>query len=289
MRVFVTGGTGFTGSQVVSLLIDRGYQVRCLHRRGSDRSSVPQSGIEWVEGDLSDSQTLAYSIKGSEALVNIASLGFGHTNSILQATRASGIKRAIFISTTAIYTQLNAKSKSIRLAAEQAIQASGLEYTILRPTMIYGSPRDRNMWRLIQFMRVSPLIPIFGDGSHVQQPIFVEDVARAVVSCLSTARTLRKSYNIAGKYALTYNDVIDTIARQLRKHVWKIHIPARPVVSLLALFERFQIPIPIKAEQVMRLNENKNFSYEDARRDFDFNPLSFEQGIAIELSMQGKA
>ncbi len=109
-------------------------------------------------------------MKGADALVNIASLGFGHAGSVIQATKEAGIRRAIFISTTAIYTQLDAKSKSIRLAAEQAIQTSGLEYTILRPTMIYGSRRDRNMWRLIRFLRVSPVAPVFGDGNYLQQP-----------------------------------------------------------------------------------------------------------------------
>ena len=73
---------------------------------------------------------------------------------------------------------MNAKSKKVRLAAENTIETSGLKYTILRPTMIYGSPRDRNMWRLIRFMRYSPIVPIFGDGNYLQQPIFVGDVAQ---------------------------------------------------------------------------------------------------------------
>ena len=136
-----------------------------------------------------------------------------------------GSQRAVFVSTTAIFTQLNARSKKVRLAAENAIETSGLKYTILRPTMIYGSPRDRNMWRLIRFMRYSPIIPIFGDGNYLQQPIYVGDVAQAIVSCLCNDQTIGKSYNIAGKHPLTYNQVIDTIARQMNKRVWKIHYP----------------------------------------------------------------
>jgi nucleoside-diphosphate-sugar epimerase len=283
MRLFVTGGTGFTGSRLVPLLLGQGYQVRCLHRVASDRSPLPQPEIEWAEGDLSDPAALASLMKGTDALVNIASLGLGHADSILRAARESGIRRAIFISTTAIYTHLNASSRSIRLDAEQSIQASGLEHTILRPTMIYGSPRDRNMWRLIRFLRTSPIAPIFGDGTSLQQPIYVDDVALAILSCISHEETIGKSYNIAGKYPLTYNDVIDKIARLLGKHVRKVHIPSGPVVSLLGFTERFPIPLPIKSEQVLRLNENKNFSYEDAQKDFGFNPLTFEQGIALEL------
>jgi nucleoside-diphosphate-sugar epimerase len=283
MRVFVTGATGFTGSQVVPLLLKHGYQVRCLHRAGSDRSSLRQPEIEWVEGDLADTQTLAPSMKGTEALVNLASLGFGHADSIVSATQRAGIQRAIFISTTAIYTQLNAKSKSIRLAAEQAIQTSGLEYTILRPTMIYGGPRDRNMWRLIHFLRVSLVVPIFGDGNYLQQPIHVDDVAGAVIHCLSTERTIGKSYNIAGRHPISYNEVIDTVAMQLNKRVWKVHFSQKPAVFFLKLLERMHVPLPIKAEQILRLNENKDFGYEAAKMDFGFNPMSFEEGIHLEL------
>lgn len=285
MKVFVTGATGFTGSYVLPLLLKNGYQVRCLYRPTSDRS-VPlraQPEIEWVAGDVSDPQSLTASMQGTDALVNIASLGFGHADSILRAAKEAGLRRAVFVSTTAIFTQLNAKSKTIRLAAERAIESSGLDYTILRPTMIYGSPRDRNMWRLIRLMKWSPILPIFGDGNYLQQPIYVGDVAQALVSCLGNDSTVCKSYNIAGRDALTYNQVVDTIAELMKKRVWKIHVPSAPVVSVLKLFEQIHVPLLIKAEQVLRLNENKNFDYAEAQRDFGFSPLSFEDGIRLEL------
>ena len=284
MKVFVTGGTGFTGSYVVPLLLKNGYEVRCLSRPGSDRSVLPSPEIDWVLGDLSDPEALSASMRGTDALVNVASLGFGHADSIVRAAKDAGISRAVFVSTTAIFTQLNAKSKQVRLAAERVIEASGSQYTILRPTMIYGSPRDRNMWRLIRFMRYSPIVPFFGNRNHLQQPIYVGDVAQAIVSCLCNDQTIGKSYNIAGKFPLTYNEVIHIISRQMKKQVWKIHIPFALVVSLLKLVEHVRIPTPIKAEQILRLNENKNFSYEEAKRDFGFDPLAFEEGIKLELS-----
>jgi nucleoside-diphosphate-sugar epimerase len=285
MKLFVTGATGFTGSHVVPLLLKNGYEVRCLYRESSDRSHLSSSEIEWVQGDLSDTGSLSTSMHGTDALVNIASLGFGHAESIISAAQKSEIQRAIFISTTAIFTQLNAKSKTVRVAAELAIETSGLNYTILRPTMIYGSPRDRNMWRLIRFIRYAPIIPVFGDGKYLQQPIYVDDVAAAILGCLKADKTIGKCYNIAGKYPLTYNEIVDTIARQLNKRVWKFHIPAAPVVALLKLFEHLQIPFPIKAEQVLRLNENKDFNYAEAQMDFGFSPLAFEEGIHLECKL----
>lgn len=285
MKIFVTGATGFTGSRVVPLLFKNGCEVRCLYRASSHRSSMEGLNVEWVLGDVSDTESLASAMQGVDALVNIASLGFGHADSIIRAAKDAGIQRAVFISTTAIFTQLNASSRKVRVAAELAIETSGLKYTILRPTMIYGSPRDRNMWRLIRFMRLSPIVPIFGDGKYLQQPIYVDDVAAAVLGCLKADITIGRSYNIAGKHPLTYNEVIDTLAKAMNKRVWKLHIPSKPVVSLLGLFERMKIPFPIKAEQVLRLNENKDFSYAEAERDFGFSPLSFEDGIGLELTI----
>ncbi len=284
MKVLATGATGFTGSRVVPLLLQSGYQVRCLTRATSDRAPLSALRVEWVTGDLSNPETLTSAMRGMDALVNIASLGFGHADSILRSAKEAGVRRAIFISTTAIFTQLNAGSKSVRLAAEEAIQASGLDYTILRPTMIYGGPRDRNMWRLIRLLRITPIMPIFGDGQSLQQPIFVDDVAQAVLLALQNDITIGKSYNIAGKAPLTYNQVVNTVASALGKRVWKLHLPYMPIVRALQFTEEIKIRLPIKAEQVLRLNENKVFSYEEARRDFSFSPRGFEEGIGMEIA-----
>jgi len=109
MKVFVTGATGFIGSRVVPLLLQSGYHVRCLYRPTRDRSLPPQPEIEWALGGLSDSPVLTASMQGADALVNIASLGFGHAESIISVTVKAGIQHAVFISTTAIFTQLKLK------------------------------------------------------------------------------------------------------------------------------------------------------------------------------------
>jgi len=283
MKVFVTGATGFTGSRAVPLLLARGMELRCLHRPESDLSLLPQADIEWVPGDVADRHGLASSMEGSQALVNIASLGFGHADSIIEAARDAKIRRGVFISSTAIFTGLNARSKTIRMAAEASIQKSGLDYTILRPTMIYGGRSDRNMCRLIRWLDSLPLIPVPGNGRYLQQPVYVDDVAGAIAGCLSNTETVGKSYNIPGKEPLTYNQVIDTIAAQLNKRVWKLHWPLAPVTAVLKAFERMHIPFPIRSEQVLRLNENKDFGYREAESDFGYHPRSFADGIRLEL------
>ncbi len=286
MRVFVTGATGFTGSRTLPKLLAAGHEVTCLYRISSNRSHFQQANIQWVLGDVADRTGLTGAMAGCDALVNIASLGFGHAGNIVGAALDAGIQRAVFISTTAIFTQLNAASKSVRLEAESIIMNSGLDYTILRPTMIYGSPRDRNIWRLVKWLKTLPIIPIMGNGNYLQQPIYVDDVAQAILSTLESKRTIGKCYNIAGEKAITYNEVIDTIGNHLNRRILKIHFPANIMVNMLKFFEKRGLRLPIKSEQVERLNENKNFSNEQAEADFNFHPKCFSDGIKLELTSE---
>jgi uncharacterized protein YbjT (DUF2867 family) len=252
-------------------------------RPTSDAKSLP-AAVARLEGSMDDRASLDRALAGRDVLACLASLGFGHAPGVVAAAEAAGIERAIFISTTAIFTSLNASSKAARVAAESAIAASRLRYTILRPTMISGAARDRNMVRLIRFLRRWPVMPVVGSGKHLVQPIYVDDVARAVVDALQSDRTVRRAYNIAGAEPLTFNEVVDTIARLLARRRFALHIPMAPVVAILRAAERMGIRGPIRAEQILRLNEDKAFSSEEARRDFGFVSRSFAEGMANEIA-----
>lgn len=282
-RVLVTGGTGFTGSRIVPLLTERGYKVRCFIRPTSDRRRLEKYDVEWSIGDLGDPDSLKRAMKDVDILANMASIGFGHAHGIVNAAVESGIRRAVFISTTAIFTTLNAPSKKIRLAAEATIRKSPLAYTILRPTMIYGSSGDRNMCRLIRALQKYPIFPILGNGESLQQPVYVGDVAKAVVGVLQRDGTVGKAYNIPGARALTMNQVVETICNLLGRSVKKVHLPGMPFVKGLKTIEGVGVKLPIKSEQILRLNEDKAFSFEEARRDFGYAPLGFEEGIGREI------
>lgn len=282
MKVLVTGASGFTGSYVVPRLLQSGADVRCLVRSNSDLSHLSVKDVELVYGDLADPSSLQVALNGMDALVNIASLGFGHAPGLVAALTKAGVDRAVFVSTTAIFTNLNAKSKSVRLAAERTIRESDLAYTIVRPTMIYGSARDRNICRLVRFLKTSPVFPIFGGGDYLQQPVYVDDVAAAVVNSLLAPDTIHKSYNIAGREPLSYNQLVDTICAQLGRKVLKVHLPASPIVAALSRIEKI-VSLPIKSEQIQRLGEDKAFDYADAQEDFAYTPRSFEEGLRLEL------
>jgi uncharacterized protein YbjT (DUF2867 family) len=287
MRIFVTGGTGFTGGHLLKALRSHPFQVRCLVRNPAKVALLDKAVEPW-EGNLEDRSSLRAGMKGCDVLLNVASLGFGHAEDIVQAAGEAGVSRGVFVSTTSVFTKLNVPSKKVRMAAEELIRGSGMEYTILRPTMIYGSPADRNISRLIRFLDHWPAIPIFGSGQFPLQPVYVADVAVALVQSLLSPSAIRKAYNISGGTSLTYNAMIDTICQELGRKVIKIHLPARPVITLLRWVERFSRRLPVKAEQIERLNEDKSFSHADASRDFGYAPRAFREGIRLELAQLGR-
>ncbi len=284
MKILVTGATGFTGQRILPLLKGKG-EVRCFVRPTSDIHKIENFDYEIACGDLSDLDSLKHAMSGCDALINIASLGFGHAPGIVRTAEKVGVKRAIFISTTALFTQINVNSKSVRHQAEYYIQSSKLDWTILRPTMIYGAPDDRNMIRLIKFIDNSIFIPVFGSGSYLQQPVYVKDVARSIVSCLFCEGSIQKVFNISGKFPLTYNEIVDLTAKALDKKVIKIHVPLKSSLYAFKLYEKLSKKPLIKNEQIMRLNEDKSFDHSSAKEVFGFDPVSFEVGISKEVAL----
>ena len=281
--ILLTGATGFLGEFVLTELVAKGYDVTCFVRKTSNIDIIKKLNVKYVYGELDDYKSICEALKDKDALINIASLGFGHALNIVNACEETNVKRAIFVSTTGIFTKLNSASKAVRLEAERLIKESSLHYTIIRPTMIYGTPRDRNMWRLVKYLKIISILPILGNGTYLQQPVYVKDLAEVIVKAYENSVSVKKSYNISGAKALTYNEVVDTTAKALGKKVLKIHIPTKLGYNFLKAYEKFTKKPILKAEQVLRLNENKDFSHEEAKNDFGYNPLSFEEGIKHEV------
>jgi uncharacterized protein YbjT (DUF2867 family) len=248
---------------------------------------LPIAKVELAFGDLGKPVSLYTALNGVNMLVNVASLGFGHAPSIVAAAEDAEVKRAIFVSTTAIFTTLDALSKRVRIAAEKAIKNSQLSYTILRPTMIYGSSRDRNICRLIRYVSRYPILPVFGSGEYLQQPVYVEDVANAIVQAVTTDNTLGRCYEVSGGSVVTYNQLVHTVSKLLQRRTMLLHLPTRPFTRVLSILESLSVKVPIKAEQIMRLNEDKDFEFGAAAEAFGYQPRSLEEGLKLEMIEMG--
>ena len=285
MQIAVLGANGFTGRFVCAELQRRQCAFVALLRPGSDISWMSARQIPVRFANLNNAAQLVDQLAGCRALLNVASIGFGAAPVILESCKAASVRRAVFVSTTAIFTQLNAGSKAMRQCAEAAIKSSSLDTTILRPTMIYGTPGDRNMIRLVRWLSRWPVLPVFGNGRSLQQPVHVSNVAWALVQALDTPSTIGRQFNISGAESLTYNDVVRLTCKALGRHVQRLHVPAQSMVGLLQVSERLGINLPIKAEQILRLNEDKAFPHSEAAEAFGYSPITFEQGISEEVAL----
>jgi uncharacterized protein YbjT (DUF2867 family) len=261
VKVHVTGASGFTGGFVVRELISRGHEVSALARSEQAAATVAALGASPVRADLDDPSSLpeAFAANGSDHLINVASLGFGHADAIITAAQRAAVRRAVFVSTTALYTRLPAPSKRVRGAAEQRIRGSGLAWTIIRPTMIYGTPADRNIARLLQVLRRSPILPVPGGGNRLQQPVHVEDLAEAIVSAAERPGAVGQAIDVPGPEPITFAELLETAGRAVGRHPRLVSVPLRPTVSALRIYERSVKHPRIKAEQLERLSEDKAF------------------------------
>jgi uncharacterized protein YbjT (DUF2867 family) len=291
MRLLVTGGSGFLGGYVLDEARRRGHEVVALTRSDNAAGAVAKHGAEPLRGDLDDPAALPGVFRSAQcsSLLNIASLGFGHAPAIVTAARAACIDRAIFVSTTAVTTRLPARSKQVRLDAEWQIRESGLKWTIVRPTMIYGAPGDRNLSRLLTALAWMPVLPVPGGGRHLQQPVHVADVAYAVLSAAEEPATTGATYDLAGPEPLPFAELLRIAARAVGGRTRLVPVPLAPALAAARCYERLAAHPRVRAEQIQRLAEHKAFAIDDAARDLGFAPRSFAEGIMVEAIALGLA
>ncbi len=281
--VILTGATKFIGRHVLSELRSRGVPVTCLVRPGADVTALHALDIELIEGDLNRPVQLADRLYGRENLIHIPNLAsMTDMVTLLKVYEMAQLRRVIFTSSTGIFTKLPARTKPRREAAERAITKSRLSFTVVRPTLVYGGLEDDNVIRLLRFCQRSPVMPIFGSGEARQQPVHVQDLAWAIAEVLGNVKAHRKAYNLGGGQVLSYNALIHLSYRALGRRGVLLHLPTKPTATLVRLAHRSGIRLPLREEQILRLEEDKAFDLSVARADFGYAPRSFEQGVAEE-------
>jgi uncharacterized protein YbjT (DUF2867 family) len=299
MRLMVTGGSGFLGGYVLAEAARRGHSCVALARSPQAARTVAARGATPLAGNLDDGAALARVLASArcDALVNLASLGFGHAPAIVAAAEWAGLERAVFISTTAVTTTLPARSKAVRLAAEDEIRSSDLSWTILRPTMVYGAAGDRNLSRLLVLLaRLRPapvprgvplVVPLPGGGRQLQQPVHVADLAEAALTAVERPGAARHRYDVAGPEPLTFAEMLLAAAAAVGGRVRLVPVPMAPVIAATRGYERLSRQPRIRVEQWQRLAEDKSFPIEAAARDLDYAPRPFAEGIRAEAASLG--
>ncbi len=282
MKVLLTGATGLLGFELLTLLLAEGHEARCLVRVGSPNASrLDGEGGELFRGDASDEGDLCRALRGADALLHVA--GIEYAPSVVGAARRAGVARLVIVGSTSAHSAYDFRSGPKR-RMEEVVRASGLDWTVVRPTMIYGSERDKNVHRLLRFLDRSPVFPVFGPGMNLWQPVYHEDCARGVYEALVRPAAVGRSYDLPGAEPLPYEALVETAARALGREPRLVRLPLEPIRRTLLLTEALGLPLPIRSEQVLRLREDKAYPYDDARRDLGYAPRPFREGIKLEVA-----
>ena len=276
-KIFITGAAGKTGTALLEIISEGGAEMTCLCRSDACREHLSRFPVSIVEGDASDAGSLRRAYRGEEIVVHLSSIF--HAPAIIEVCREA--KRLIMISSTGVFSRYRRTATEIG-RIEKAIESSGLPYTILRPTMIYGTPDDRNISRLIRFVEKRSILPLPGGGKARFQPVHVTDLARSISSCLSSDVSIGKSYNVPGGSAHSLKELVGIIAGLLGKRVLTLPAPLFAASLATKMFGS-----RIDPEQIARLREDKTFSYEETAADLGYTPMTFEEGARLQLEAMG--
>jgi NADH dehydrogenase len=291
MKIFVAGGTGFVGKHLIEELQRRGHSVRLLvHSR-----SALSGEIEQISGDINTLETFAKSVKGCDAVINLIGIirefpshGITFekmhvlaTANLLDAAARAGANRYLQMSALGSRPAAVSSYHKTKWEAEATVRRSALQWTIFRPSLIFG-PRDAFINMLAAQLRLAPVMPVIGTGKYRLQPIHADDVARCFSQALEMPETIGQTYELCGNDRVSYEQLLDLIAAAMgRRSPIKPHVPLGLMKFLIPILQK--IPqFPITMDQLQMLLE-ESICGNEWQKIFRFEPRGLRDGIAEYL------
>ncbi len=263
MRVIIAGGTGFLGRHVTEALVATGHTVLLLAR--GTRTARAADGAELLQTDVGSDVLPLEAMRGCDALVNLIGIKREQgtqtferahveaTRHLIEAAQELGIRRYVHISVVCSRPDPRSAYHDTKWRAEELIRSSGLDYTILKPGVIYG-PGDDMVTHLVKMIRFAPVFPVVGRGDSLLQPVHAGDVAAAVVGALADDRSIGKCYDVVGPERLTLRAVVETVARGLGLRLRVVGTPIwfqRAAVGLMNALSRHPLSTPAQLQMLI--------------------------------------
>ncbi len=273
MRVAITGGSGFVGSHTARALLGSGHEV-VLVARGS-RRVAPREGLTVARADVLEGRGLAEAFSGCDAVVHLvavirekgrqtfdAVIRKG-TENVLTAAAAAGTGHLVYISAIGADPDPRFPYHHAKWLAEQAVRSSGIPFTILRPSLVFGAG-DGFFTTLRGLVRFSiPVVPVAGDGRALFQPISINDLVRCITISLDRGPAMRE-IEVGGPEQLTYDQIVDIIRAAIGAGMRiKAHVPVAALMPVAAVMDRV-LPNPPVTPAQLRMLARHNITRIDA-------------------------
>jgi NADH dehydrogenase len=291
MKIFITGGTGFVGSQIAQELITRGHEVVALVRRAG---SLPGAGE--IVGDMTQPETfLPEKLEGCEAAIHLVGIirefpQRGHTfkqihvagtRNVLEACRRFGIRRILHMSALGKGYRSGALYQRTKAHAEDLVRNSGLDWTIFRPSTILGRGGEfLEMMRTFTRLGVAPLP---GGGGFLLTPLAIGTVAQAYANALEREATVGKTYELGGDM-VSYRQLLEKVATKTGTRPRYVNVPLGPLYVLAALLDTFPF-FPITQEQITMLQETVFPNGDSAYRELGLEYKGIERVLEEALGI----
>jgi len=296
MNVFLTGGTGYVGSRILQDLLSEGHQVSALVRPGSEsKLPVDPQKMTVVHGEILDKSSFSDALGECEAIIHLIGIirefpGKGitfekfhleATQNILAAAKEHHISRYIHMSALGARKDSASGYFSTKARAEEFVTSSGLDYTIFKPSIIFGANDDFINY-FAGIMKTFHVIPIIGKGTYRMQPIAVQDIGELFVQSLTTPASIGKTYEVAGPDRYEYKEMMQVVKRMIGTWAIPIHTPKALMSPMAKLFQHFRF-FPVTNDQIIMLYDENITDDTRIYEDFTIEPTPFKQGIEAYL------
>lgn len=268
MKIAITGATGFVGRHLTHALLADGHEV-VLIARGRDRRNMAVRHLphsRFVPIGIDDVAQLADAFAGCDAVAHCAGINrelgqqtYQHvhvegTRKVVTAAQQAGVTKIVLLSFLRARPACGLLYHESKWAAEETVRSSGLDYTVLKASMIYG-PGDAMLDHLSRWLYTLPLFPLVGLRDRPIRPTAVEDVVRLMQAALVEGRLARQTVAVMGPEALTLGEVVRRIARVLGKRVYLFRLPVWLHYVFAWLFEQVMVVPLLTRAQVRMLAE----------------------------------
>lgn len=276
-RIGVLGASSHVGAALLPLLADAGFEVAAFSRKPilSTKPNITWRLVETLHPEAG-CQDIAHWI----CLAPIWVLP-----DYFAAFQANQVKRIVVLSSTSRFSKQHSPNPSEQALVQRLVNAeqelhrwaakTGVEYVVLRPTLIYGLGKDKNIREIARLIRRFGFFPLLGAANGLRQPVHCGDVAQACVSALVSEDAANRSYNLSGADTLSYKEMVTRIfdAMHVKPRFFKIPLPALRVgFALLKLLPRYR---NWSFSMLERTNQDLVFDHQDAVRDLGFDPRPF--------------